>query len=92
MNVVILKTFASDFENINNASFKEKLKSVIQSLETSSNISNLTPIQTLQESDKFFKMAIGLYYLLIKSTATDTLALVRVVHRDQLRQSLNKSI
>ncbi|MFL1894361.1 hypothetical protein ACJRPK_01585 [Aquimarina sp. 2-A2] len=92
MEVIISKTFASDFRMITDISFKEKIKSIVASLENSKDTSALIPIQAFNASDRYFKMGVGFYYLIIKNVSKKSLALVRVVHRDQLRQSLHKSI
>ncbi|WP_378185973.1 hypothetical protein ACE939_12735 [Aquimarina sp. W85] len=92
MKIVILKTFASDYQKINDTSLEVKLKSVLRSLETLDDTSSLTPIQRIQDKERFFKIGIGFYYILIKCTSAKTLALVRMVHRDQVKQSLYKSI
>lgn len=80
MNLEFRKSFEKDLGNIQNATLLQRIRAVIEEVETAENLSEVTNIKKLKGGDAYYRIRVGDYRIGITADE-DTVIFVRVLHR-----------
>jgi len=90
MIVKITSQFAVDFKEIDDDTLKEKIKSVLATIKSCDDVSEIPHFRKIKGNDNAYKMGIGFYFLVGVTTSTTEITLMRFLHRDRIRIATQK--
>lgn len=86
MIVKIDKTFQKDVSKINDAKIKLAIAAVIETIQTSENISSIANLKKLSGYKEFYRIRLGSYGVGIRYNSDQEIVLIRFLHRKDIYQ------
>jgi len=83
MNLAFARSFAKDLRQIRDTSILERLQEIIHEIETAANIQDLKNLKKLSSESRHYRLRLGNYRLGL-IIGTDTVTLVRILHRKDI--------
>lgn len=80
MNTEFRKSFEKDLDSIRNTTLLQRIRAVIEEVETAENLSEVTNIKKLKGDGDYYRIRVGDYRIGI-TVNEDTAIFVRVLHR-----------
>lgn len=83
MNVEFRKSFEKDLGGIRDVTLLQRIRAVIEEVETAENLSEVTNIKQLKGDGTYYRIRLGDYRIGI-TVDEDTVIFVRVLHRKEV--------
>jgi mRNA interferase RelE/StbE len=83
MNVEFRKSFEKDLRKIRDAELLQRIQAVIEEVETTSSLTNLTNVKKLKAEGDYYRIRVSDYRIGL-SVGRDTVSFVCVLHRKEI--------
>ncbi|MBD2184781.1 type II toxin-antitoxin system RelE/ParE family toxin [Planktothrix sp. FACHB-1355] len=83
MNVEFRKSFEKDLGNLRNEALLQRIKAVIEEVESAENLGNLSNIKKVKADGDYYRIRVGEYRIGI-AVNEGTVIFVRVLHRKEV--------